>query len=125
MARKLPFDGLRVLVVEDEALVILDLEQTLSALGCQVVRLQNLGVELKTLMEAKPVDAAVLDVDIAGQPSYPLADALSELGIPIIFATGFASVDNRYHHVPMLEKPYSSDELQAALQLAIQRRKGT
>jgi AmiR/NasT family two-component response regulator len=71
MAKKSPFDGLRVLVVEDEALVSLDLEQTLLALGCQIIRLQTLGVDLTTLFSGAPVDVAVLDVDIAGKPSYP------------------------------------------------------
>jgi CheY-like chemotaxis protein len=125
MAGKSFLYGLRVLVVEDEALVIVDLEETLLALGCKVVRLQTLGVDLKTLLDGKPVDVAILDIDIAGAPSYPLADELTELGIPFIFATGFTSVDDRYRHVPIIEKPYSSDEIQAALHVAIQRPKPT
>jgi CheY-like chemotaxis protein len=97
----------------------------LSGLGCDVVRLPNLGVDLKTLLSSNSVDVAVLDINLSGTLTYPVADELNKLGIPLIFATGYASVDDRYRRVPLIEKPFSSDELQAALQAAIRRLRAT
>jgi CheY-like chemotaxis protein len=114
--------GLRVLVVEDEALVGLDVEQMLGELGCEVVRWSNASIDVAGLA-ALSVDAAVLDVALADETSYPLAELLTQLGVPFIFATGYDSVDDRFRLVPLIEKPFDREDLATALSRALGQQK--
>src|SRR4030095_4915971 len=102
MAAWTSLEGLRVLVVEDEALIGLDLEQMLEDLGCDVVRRSNASIDADALASLA-VNAAVLDVALANGNSYPVADLLAEHGIPFIFATGYESVDDRFRLVPLIQ----------------------
>jgi CheY-like chemotaxis protein len=120
MAEQSPIDGLRVLVVEDEALVGLDLEHMLSNLGCSVIREYHPGIEVRSLKGAGAVDVAVLDINLGNATSYPIADALMKQGTPFIFVTGYNAVDARYRHAPLIEEPFDAEELVAAIQQAMQ-----
>jgi DNA-binding NtrC family response regulator len=105
--------GCRVLVVEDEVLVSWALEDMLAGLGCQVV---GPAVRVKqglALVEAGSIDAAVLDVNLNGQKSYPIADALTARGVPFAFSTGYNkdTIPAEYRTFPMLQKPYSRSNL--------------
>ncbi|MDF2812345.1 MAG: hypothetical protein K0S56_3376, partial [Microvirga sp.] len=74
--------GLRVLVVEDEAAISLLLEDMLLDFGCQVIGpAARLAAALETLAREK-VDLAILDVNVAGEPIYPVAEALAQRAIP-------------------------------------------
>ena len=84
--------GLRVLVVEDEALVALQLEDMLSGLGCTVIGPASRVGQALELLNGKGVDAAVLDLNVAGELVYPVADALTKRGLPYIFATGYGAL---------------------------------
>ncbi len=83
--------GLRVLIVEDEALVAIDLQYAFEDAGAKVVGpAMSLSYALALAGEAE-IDCALLDVDIAGQDVYPVAQALQLRGIPFIFHTGHGS----------------------------------
>ena len=104
--------GLRLLVVEDEALVAMLLEDTLRALGCRYV------AQALALLEREVVDLALLDVNLGGgERSYPVADALAARGIRFIFVTGYGAsgVDRRYDPLRVLQKPFDEDQLAQAL----------
>lgn len=87
-ARSLQLKGLRVLVVEDEALVALQLEDMLADLGCAIIGPASRVCQALDLLGGQRVDAAVLDLNVAGELVYPVADALASRGLPYIFATG-------------------------------------
>ena len=81
--------GLRVLIVEDEMMVSMLIEDMLSDLGCIVVGPAARLDEAIELVNAGGIDCAVLDVNLGGQPIFPLADLLREKGRPFAFATGY------------------------------------
>ena len=108
----------RVLIVEDEPLISMMLEDFLDALDHQVAgTADNCASALSQLDEAE-VDAAILDVNLrAGEQSWPIADRLSEAGIPFILATGGAgdSIPERFRDRPVLPKPFTMDGVEKAL----------
>ena len=79
----------RILIVEDEALVAMQLEDMLAELGHEVAascaRLDEAGATARTTA----CDAAVLDINLSGQKSFPVAEALKSRGVPFFFATGY------------------------------------
>lgn len=108
---------LRILVVEDEMLVAMNIEDMLLELGHEVAGLASrLGPALALASESK-FDVAMLDVNLAGEASFPVADFLAERGIPFLFATGYGrqGIEERFRHCPILQKPFRAAELAAAL----------
>lgn len=117
--------GMSVLLVEDEPVVAMDVEDLLMELGCNVVGpCHRLSAALKAARD-KPFDVAVLDVNLNGEESYPVAQALVERSIPFIFATGFGHRGNPFPHAPTLAKPYAREELEAAIIRALREGTGT
>ncbi|MGH6737052.1 MAG: response regulator [Methyloceanibacter sp.] len=116
-------EGLRVLVVEDEALIALQLEDMLTELGCAVVGPASRVAQALQLLDGEKVDAAVLDLNIAGELVYPVADALAHRGLPYIFATGYGveGLTERYRDRPVLEKPFPRRDLRKAMLDSLQR----
>lgn len=119
--------GLRVLVVEDEALVAMALEDFLAELGCNVVATAARLEEALQAARTAAVDVAVLDINLAGRLSYPVAEILSTRGIPFIFATGYgaAGVPPAWSTAPVLPKPFHQRDLDAMLHLATAARPGS
>jgi CheY-like chemotaxis protein len=107
--KKEPLKGLKVLVVEDQAPIALQMEDMLVDSGCEVVGPASRVGQALRLLSDNAVDAAVLDLNIAGELVYPVADALDARGLPYIFATGYSPSDvaDRYGHRPVLQKPFS------------------
>lgn len=105
--------GRRILVVEDEMLVLLNIEYLLADLGCESVTAAATVDQALVLVEAQVFDAAVLDVNLNGDESYPVADALGARGVPFAFSTGYSGEGMRdgYCERPVLRKPYKQDEL--------------
>ena len=103
-----PLSGRRVLVVEDETMVAWLLEDMLADLGCAVVGPAARVNQALAMLDAEAIDAAVLDVNLKGQKSYPVADALAARGVPFVFSTGYNkhSLPKRYQSFPMLQKPF-------------------
>jgi CheY-like chemotaxis protein len=114
--------GLRVLVVEDEALVALQLEDMLHELGCAIVGPASRVGQALDLLGGQEVDAAVLDLNVAGELVYPVADALASRGLPYIFATGYgaAGLTEPYRSHPVLQKPFLQNQLREAMLDSIQ-----
>ena len=81
--------GLRVLVAEDEALVSMLIEDMLTEMGAAVVGPAATLDEAMTLAKGDGFDIALLDVNLAGKPIFPIADVLREKGVPFIFASGY------------------------------------
>lgn len=118
----MPLRGKRVLIVEDEMLVAMNLEDTLLDLGLEIVgTAMQLGPAIE-LAQGQDLDVAVLDINLHGGRSYPVADILLRRGIPFIFATGYgyAEGESAYRHVPVLAKPYRAADLKVALIEVIQ-----
>ncbi|GAB6387750.1 response regulator [Stutzerimonas marianensis] len=107
-------EGARVLVIEDEALVGMLLEDMLQDIGCQRIELVPRFDEAMQAAEEGDYDLAVLDVNLDGTNSFPIAERLLARKIPLIFATGYGSVgmDPRYAAIPTLQKPFFFDDLQ-------------
>ena len=115
-----PVYGPRVLVVEDEALVSMMLEDMLDDLGCAVIGpAASLSTGLAMAREGG-FDAAVLDVNLAGQQVFPIADVLAANGVPFVFATGYGRAGLREQDGarPVVQKPYSLRELETKLRSA-------
>ena len=115
--------GLKVLVVEDEALVSMLLEDMLSDLGCEIVGpVMRLGEALAMAEdESQVIDVAVLDVNLAGERSFSVAEALEKRGCLFVLATGYddAGIDERWRARPMLRKPFLSHQLEQVLHEAL------
>lgn len=108
-------EGRRVLVVEDEMTIALLIEDTLLELGAEVVGpASRLDAALRLAGEGS-IDAAILDVNIRGGNSYPVADILVERGIPFVFCSGYSdwALEERHRDRPRLAKPYSAEDLEA------------
>src|SRR6185437_8498880 len=109
--------GRQVLVVEDEMTIVVMIEDTLRQLGANVVGpAARLDAALRLAREA-PIDAAVLDINIRGGNSYPVADILTERGIPFVFCSGYGdwAIDKRHRDRPRLQKPFTSSDLEARM----------
>ena len=116
-----PGEPVRLLLVEDEALIALMLEDMVEGMGCAVTGLAPrvaLGV---AMAETGQFDVAILDVNVAGENVEPVAERLAARGIPFIFATGYgeAGVPLRYRDRPVVAKPFRSEQLEAAIQKAV------
>jgi len=109
--------GLRVLVVEDEMMVSMLIEDMLGDLGCTVVGPASRLDEAMQLARSADLDCAVLDVNLGGQPIFPLADLLRERGRPFAFATGYGDAGLRDvdKGTPVLQKPFREGDLARVL----------
>ncbi|MGE0503050.1 MAG: response regulator [Rhizobiaceae bacterium] len=111
-----------VIVVEDEALVAINLEDMLIELGYEVLGpAMRLEAAMKLVETGASADAAILDVNLAGAPVFPVAALLAERGVPIVFATGYgvAGLPEPWRGHPVLQKPYTLEEVAAALAKAV------
>ncbi|MGV8938167.1 MAG: response regulator [Allorhizobium sp.] len=113
--------GLRVLLVEDEALLSLLMEEWLDDMECTVVATASRLEDAKEKARSLAMDIAVLDVNLAGQLSYPVAEILLGRGIPFVFSTGYgkAGLSGNLEHAPVLSKPYQQGQLADALRKAM------
>jgi CheY-like chemotaxis protein len=109
--------GRRILVVEDEMIAAWALEQILADLGYEVIGPAARVKEALAMIETEAIDAVLLDINLNGEKSYPVADALAARGVPFFFSTGYNkdSMPKGYRHFPMLQKPYDAAKLAAIL----------
>lgn len=113
----MPLASLKILVVEDDALIAMLLDDMLSELGCTVTGTAADVESALALAEAGAFDAAILDVSLAGHSSLPVARLLDGKNKPYFFATGYGTLpegmEDSGRHV--LNKPYQLHQLEAAL----------
>lgn len=110
-----PLSGLRVMIVEDDAMLALALDMALASAGCEIAALASNLAEATRLAREAAIDGAVLDVNLSGEMVYPVADILAARGIPFVFATGYGPAGLRPGDGgrPVLQKPYDLDTLAA------------
>src|SRR4051794_36237148 len=103
----------RVLLVEDDPFIAMDLEESLTSAGYDVVGPAGTVIEALALIRTEHLNGAVLDVNLNGEYSAPVAQALSNLQVPFIATTGYAlaSLPTEFMHGDALQKPYMSDVL--------------
>lgn len=111
--------GRKVLIVEDEALLALELQLTVTDFGAEVVGpAHSLRQAEQLVATTEKIDGAILDVDIAGRDVIPVAHQLNERGVPFIFHTSYGSradLADLFPKAPVCQKPSSSRQLFAAL----------
>lgn len=114
----MPAGPRRVLVVEDEALVAMLVEDALAEAGYEVIGPAATVAEALALLERERPDAVVLDLNLAGESSTPVADLLAARRIPYVIATGYgaAALPPGHEQAAVLAKPYDPTELAALLQ---------
>lgn len=107
----------RVLVVEDEMLILLMIEDILADFGCEAVSAASSVPKAMELIEGQTFDLALLDMNLDGVETYVLADALAAKAVPFAFATGYSNRDKRagYEDRPMLKKPFNIEEMAKVL----------
>jgi len=116
------FSGRRVLIVEDESLVAMLLETILADLGCDVVGPEsNIEDGLNVASGTAPLDAALLDVNVAGREIFPVAEALKARGVPFVFSTGYgeAGLPEHWRGNPTVQKPFTEGAIRDALMTAL------
>ena len=112
--------GIRVLLVEDEAIVALLAEDILLDHGATVVGPATSVAQALSLVGTEEIDVGFLDVNLNGERSDPVAKALHDRRIPFIFATGYESPGmGSPIDVPVINKPYRSDQIAMALEAAV------
>jgi CheY-like chemotaxis protein len=103
----------RVLVVEDELLLVMMIEDMLADLGCEAVVTAETVDEALTLIDEQVFDAAMLDMNLNGQASHLVAEALVARGVPFIYSTGNngGNMKPGFEDCPVLRKPFKYEQL--------------
>jgi two-component SAPR family response regulator len=109
-----PVTELRVLVVEDENLIALLLEDMLAELGHTVIGPVARVKKALDMIQREEIDLAILDVNINGEETYPIADVLAARDVPFFFSTGYGKKGLRapHHDRPTLQKPFQRQDLE-------------
>jgi DNA-binding response OmpR family regulator len=118
-------EGKRILVIEDEPLVAMDLESSLMAAGCEVVGPAGTIEEAKSLVADGRYDAALVDVNLAGHPVDEIAAALTQKNCPFAFVTGYGreALPRGFRDAIVLGKPFGQEQLVGAVELLLYREK--
>ena len=106
----------RVLLAEDEMLLAMMLEDRLEHSGYHVIKAARLRACLD-LAESAPIDVAILDINLAGEASFPVATVLRQRGIPFLFSSGYGDdgLPEAWKAEKVLQKPYDTKQLLDAL----------
>ena len=105
--------GLRFMVVDDEIIVALDLEYMLTDLGHQVVETASRVDRAIEIARHCDIDMAILDINVRGTLSFPIAEILRDRGVPVIFASGYGhkGLIAEFRDAHILTKPFGVDAL--------------
>lgn len=106
-----------VLLVEDEYFIADDLHQAFAAAGAEVVGPVATVRDALAIVEKRPVDAAVVDINLQGELAFEVVDALLAKGIRTGFATGYASetIPPAFRRLPRWQKPFDPEEVARSL----------
>ena len=114
--------GLSVLLVEDEFLIAIDAQEMLQEMGAASVDIAGTFEEAERLIGAKHFDLAVLDVNLNGRMSFPLAEKLFAAGTPVLFGTGYSLMSRPmpgFERGVCVSKPYTAQTLKQGLLSAL------
>lgn len=117
-----PLSARRVLLVEDEALVAMLLETILEDMGCVPVGPAGTVEDgLAMAADPAPLDAALLDVNVAGRLVFPIAEVLRARGVPVVFSTGYGEggLPDAWRGHPTVQKPFTEATVREALMKAM------
>lgn len=116
-ADQFAFEGRRILIIEDEPLLAMELETNLSALGCKTLRSAATLDAASTFIENSECDAALVDVNLAGLQVDELAIALTKKHIPFAFVTGYGreALPSGFQDAIILSKPFAKEQLLGTL----------
>jgi DNA-binding response OmpR family regulator len=122
-----PLDGLRLLVVEDEFLIQLDIQNILESAGARSVIAAGHVADALTAIDAgektgERFDAVVLDLKLDKENALPVAERLTAMGVPFVFLTGAPAGAEHVYSAPVVGKPFDAITLLAALELALAKR---
>jgi CheY-like chemotaxis protein len=108
---------LRVLVLDDEALISMMLQDWLNELGCEIVGPANSPQSALALLDATPPDAALLDLSLGQGNSYAVAAALRDRQVPFAFITGYGKtgIAADFQDEPIVPKPFDFDEIKKVI----------
>ena len=114
-------EGLRVLVVEDEAMIAMLIEDMLTDFGCAMLGPAADMTRALAMIEEARFDLAILDVNLGGERTMSIAGVLRSKGIPFVFATGYgvSGINDEFKDQPVLTKPFKDADLRAALRSSI------
>jgi PAS domain S-box-containing protein len=123
---QLDLAGKRVLLIEDEPLVAMDLESSLQAAGCQVVGPAGTLAHAMSLVAQADYDVALVDVNLAGRPVDEIAAALTQKNRPFAFVTGYGreALPRGFRDAVVLNKPFSREQLLASLEVLLYQAAG-
>jgi DNA-binding response OmpR family regulator len=115
--------GKRVLIVEDEPLLSMDMEASLTEAGCEIGGPAGTLAKAKQLIASKDCDAALLDANLAGESVGELAAALTQRNIPFAFVTGYGreALPQGFREAIVLVKPFSKHQLRSVVQALLYR----
>lgn len=118
--------GKRILIIEDEPLVALDLQDTLESAGAVVVAMIASVADALNVVKSERLDAAVLDGNLHGNPVDEIAAALTRSNVPFVFISGYGreSLPRGFGSAPLLNKPFSSSALLEVTTRLLEAREG-
>jgi CheY-like chemotaxis protein len=113
--------GRRVLLVEDESLIVMLFEDTLTEMGCEIAGVASRFDDAIRKASALNFDVAILDVNLNNLRTFPIAEIIKSRNIPFVFATGYGatSIPEGLSGVPVLQKPFTAPELERGLRTAL------
>jgi DNA-binding response OmpR family regulator len=116
-----PSQRTRILVVEDEFLVALAIEHDLAAAGYSVVGTYANCSEAAAAIRSESYDLAILDVNLNGEPAFPLAEELIARGVPFLFLTGYEAthLPERLQEIPRIAKPHQPHSLIRLIEIVL------
>jgi CheY-like chemotaxis protein len=111
----------RVLVVEDDVMIRMLIEDMLTDLGFAVAAEASKVHEALAAVKSTDIDVAILDVNLSGETTGPVAEALAARGTPFVFATGYGEhgLPEQFRDRPLLKKPFQIDSLKRMLDTAL------
>jgi CheY-like chemotaxis protein len=123
-----PLKDLRILVMEDEFLIAMDVEQLCQDHGAEeVIILRTLKELGDRPVEDRGINVAVVDVMLAGESTVEFAKTLQDSKVPFVFATGYAENENLFEAFPgirVVGKPYAGPTLITAIVEAVNEGQG-
>jgi CheY-like chemotaxis protein len=122
-----PLSGLSVLLLEDEFLIALDAQEILTGLGAAQVEIVNTLAAARDALETAGFHLALLDINVNGEMSYPVAERFAAENVPVVFASGYELRDPPTLNgtpVPCISKPYTRDDLKSVVVAALAAGRG-